>query len=301
MKEMHEHKGLSISYACALFGHCRQAYYQQQTDYRSRRRTEREIVAAAKEQREQAPGIGCVKLYLILLSIFGREQMMGRDSFLRLMRRNRMTLPPPRPRHTTNSFHRYHKYKNLIKGFTPDRANRLWVSDITYIETEEGFCYLHLITDAYSHKIIGWRLSESLKAEHTLEALRDAIARCGGGDLTGLIHHSDRGSQYCCDMYVSELRRHNISISMTEGYKPTDNAIAERANGIIKQELVYRSGRFSGIEQAREAISGYISFYNEKRPHMSIGMNTPEGAHGMSGELKKRWRRKKYAAKASVT
>lgn len=299
MRELCERYGLSVSAACGLFGHCRQAFYKQKTDHERKSRIERELVAAAKEQREQAPGIGCVKLYLILLAIFGASRMPGRDSFLRLMRRHKMTLPPPRPRHTTNSYHHYHKYSNLVKDFVPDAPTQLWVSDITYIETEEGCCYLHLITDAYSHKIVGWKLSDSLKAEHTLDALKQAVSQSGGGDLSGLIHHSDRGSQYCSDMYVSELKAHNIRISMTEGYKPTDNAIAERANGIIKQEVVYRRKRFTGMAEALQTLSKYIDFYNTERPHMSIGMNTPERAHAMSGEQKKCWKRKKYPKKTS--
>lgn len=252
-----------------------------------------------KEQRSEDPGIGGLKLYLMLVSIFGRDNMPGRDRFLYLLRRKRLMLPAPRARHTTNSNHRYHKYKNLIRGFVPTACNQLWVSDITYIDTEIGCFYLHLISDAYSHKIIGWKLSESLKAIHTLEALQEAIKGTGEEDLTGLIHHSDRGSQYCCNMYVEELERRNISISMTEDYKPTDNAIAERINGIIKQEFIYRIKRFKTSEEAEEKIRRFILFYNEKRPHMSIGMKTPNSVHEQSGPQEKMWKNKIYKKKST--
>jgi transposase InsO family protein len=158
--------------------------------------------------------------------------------------------------------------------------NSLWVSDITYIDTEDGFCYLHLVTDAYSRKIIGWSLSPTLEAKYTVNALRMAIAQTGRDDLQGLIHHSDRGIQYCCDAYVGELNRHHISISMTEDYKPTDNAIAERVNGTIKTEVVYREKRYRNMKEACSRIGRYIAFYNDQRPHYSLGMQVPAQVHG---------------------
>jgi putative transposase len=169
-----------------------------------------------------------------------------------------MIFPPPRPRHTTNSNHRYHKWKNLIKDIILTAANQLWVVDITYIATAEGVCYLHLVTDAYSHKVVGWVLSDTLRASASIEALRQAIkqavAMTGSNMLKGLTHHSDRGVQYCCDAYVAILKSYGISISMTEDYKPTDNAIAERVNGIIKEECVYRQRQFNSSEHASEVI-----------------------------------------------
>lgn len=246
-----------------------------------------ELVDAVKEIREEDPGIGCFKLFVMICCIFGRERVPGRDNFFKLLRRNKLMLNRPKPRHTTNSNHRYHKYKNLIKGFVPTAANQLWVSDITYISLDVGCCYLHLITDAYSHKIIGWKLADTLKAAITLDALTDAINQTGKEDLSGLIHHSDRGVQYCCDLYINTLNQYNISISMTEDSKPTDNAIAERVNGIIKQERIYRDRHFKNIDEARSVIGRFISFYNTKRPHMSIGMLTPEIVHQQTGEQKK--------------
>ena len=231
----------------------------------------------------------------MLSDMFSYAWMPGRDAFLDLLRHNMLMQKPRRTRYTTNSNHRYHKWKNLIKGLVPTHANQLWVSDITYIDLEDGCCYLHLVTDAYSKKIVGWCLAGSLGAICTLKALRMAIEQAGGGDLSGLIHHSDRGVQYCCDMYVEELQSHGIRISMTEDYKPTDNAIAERVNGIIKSESIYHQARrFSTIEEAREHIQRFISFYNGRRPHMSIGNQTPDSVHHQQGEQKKMWKTKIY-------
>ena len=156
-------------------------------------------------------------------------------------------------------------------------------------------CYLHLVTDAYSKKIVGWCLAESLASVFTLQALRMAIEQAGGGNLSGLIHHSDRGIQYCCDLYVDELQKHNIQISMTEDYKPTDNGIAERVNETIKNESIYRQERrFVTYKEALEQIKRFIDFYNNKRPHYSIGLQTPNAAHRQTGEQKKMWKNKFY-------
>ena len=156
-------------------------------------------------------------------------------------------------------------------------------------------CYLHLVTDAYSKKIVGWCLAESLAAVFTLKALRMAIEQAGGGNLSGLIHHSDRGIQYCCDLYVEELQKYGIQISMTEDYKPTDNALAERVNGIIKGESVYRQNRrFETYEEAQEHIGRFVDFYNGKRPHYSIGLQTPNVAHEQTGEQRRMWKTKIY-------
>lgn len=287
----------NVKTACRLFGHCRQAYYQLSIDHERQSKRNKEIVSAVKQIREEDPGLGCLKLFIMICSIFGREQVPGRDSFFKLLRRHKLMLKPPKPRRTTNSNHRYHKYRNHIKGFVPTAANQLWVSDITYIDIDGGCCYLHLLTDGYSRKIIGWKLSHTLKATNTLEALNDAILQSGREDLSGLIHHSDRGVQYCCDLYVAKLNQYNITISMTQDYKPTDNAIAERINGIIKQERIYGQKHFKDIDTARCVIGRFISFYNTRRPHMSIGMLTPEVVHQGCGEQKRMWKPKVYSSK----
>ncbi len=247
------------------------------------------IVDAVGQIRELDPGIGYYKLWLMMKRMFQSDWVPGRDSFLRLLREFRLMQRRPKPRHTTNSNHRYRRYRNLIRGFVPTAANQLWVSDITYIDLVDGCCYLHLVTDAYSHKIVGWCLSDTLEAGYTLQALRMAIRQATADELQGLIHHSDRGVQYCCSAYTDELNRYGIRISMTEDYKPTDNAIAERVNGILKTEVVYREHRFKTIQDAQERMSGFILFYNEHRPHYSIGMKVPAQVHLEEGQQRRMW------------
>jgi len=174
-------------------------------------------------------------------------------------------------------------------------ANQLWVADITYISlADSDVCYLHLITDAYSRMIVGWELADTLRAAITMKALGQAIGQAGGAHLENLIHHSDRGVQYCCDDYVAMLRKHGIRISMTEDYNPTDNAVAERTNGIIKTEIVYPRKTFNNLEHARNVIGRFIHFYNYNRPHMSIGYKIPAVVHLENGPQKKMWRKKNY-------
>lgn len=278
--------------ACGLFGKTRQAYYQKKRDEEEWMRRVARIIDAAREIRSQDPGIGGLKLWLMIRGMFVSDWVPGRDSFFEILHTFKLVLPRPKPRHTTNSNHRYHTYKNQIKGFIPTRPNQLWVSDITYIDTVDGNCYLHLVTDAYSHKIVGWCLSETLHAIYTLTALRMAIEEAGADAVIGLIHHSDRGVQYCCDGYIAELNRYQIRISMTEDYKPTDNAIAERVNGILKTEVIYREKRFLNYDDASIRITAFIEFYNEKRPHGSIGMKVPSQAHQETGAQSPLWKRK---------
>ena len=297
--------GLAVALVCRLFGHCRQAFYQSRADIEKEKSRETKVIGAVREIRQEDPGIGGYKLWLMLIDMFGRAFVPGRDRFFVLLRRKGLMLPKPKPRHTTNSNHRYHKWKNLIKGLIPTAANQLWVADITYIALAGGdVCYLHLITDAYSHKIVGWALARTLKAAITMQALKTAIEQAvamkGSEMLTGLIHHSDRGVQYCCDAYVAMLKAYGISISMTEDYKPTDNAVAERTNGIIKVECVYRQKCFNSFEHACRVIERYIHFYNYRRLHMSIGYKVPAVAHLEQGEQKKMWKNKIYPPKSAT-
>lgn len=290
---------MQVSLVCRLFGHCRQAFYQSKADIEKEVERERKIFNAVADIRNEDPRVGGYKLWLMLISMFGRECVPGRDRFFVVMRRKGLMLPKPKPRHTTNSNHRYHKWKNLIKGIVLTAANLLWVADITYIALANGdVCYLHLITDAYSHKVVGWALADTLKAAVSMQALQMAIDQAvemGGIEcLAKLIHHSDRGVQYCCDAYVAMLKDHGIAISMTEDYKPTDNAIAERLNGILKTEGIYPRKQPSSIEDALVFISRFIQFYNCQRPHMSIGYKTPTEAHLEHGEQKKMWNNKIY-------
>ena len=172
------------------------------------------------EYRKNNPGLGCAKLYLIVRQLFENTgSMPGRDAFIELLRKNGLMVRLKRRRHyrTTDSRHHYRKYPNLIADIVPSRPNEIWVSDITYVETDEGVCYLSLITDAYSHKIVGWAVGPTLETAYPLEALRMALATIGDVTASRLIHHSDRGCQYCSNEYVSELKKHHVSISMTVG------------------------------------------------------------------------------------
>ena len=290
---------MKVSLACRLLGHCRQAFYQSKVDIAKEVECERRILASVRAIRTEDPRIGGYKLWLMLIGMYGREHVPGRDRFFVMLRRRGLMLPKPKPRHTTNSNHRYRKWKNLIKDFTPMEANQLWVADITYIALADGdVCYLHLITDAYSRKIVGWALADTLKATVSMQALQMAIdqaaAMRGSDMLAGLIHHSDRGVQYCCDAYVSMLKKHGIAISMTEDYKPTDNAIAERFNGILKVESVYPQKQLPTLEHAQRLIPRFINFYNNARPHMSIGYKMPAVAHMEQGEQKRMWKKRIY-------
>jgi transposase InsO family protein len=187
---------------------------------------------------------------------------------------------------TTLSKHRFKKYPNIIREFIPIAPNQLWVSDITYIRLSHGFAYLSLITDAYSHKIVGFYLNKDLSRTGPLAALKMALNSNPLHD--GLIHHSDRGSQYCCDEYVKLMTNNEIRISMTEKGDPLENAIAERVNGILKHELLEET--FLNFEKAQIAVAVACSSYNYLRPHNSINNLKPVQAHQLSGTLKKQWK-----------
>ena len=188
---------------------------------------------------------------------------------------------------TTNSYHHYHKYKNLIRDFTPYKSNQIWVSDITYIRTEPDYSYLFLITDAYSRKIVGYDLSIDLRARHAVNALRRATKK--GDHLKGLIHHSDRGVQYCSHQYVKLCQDYGIRLSMTESGNPLDNAIAERVNGILKQEYI-TAMHPTTYDNLKSNIDTIVYRYNQLRPHLSCDMMTPNEAHQCKGQLKRKWK-----------
>ena len=217
--------------------------------------------------------------------------MPGRDAFIEILRKNGLMVHMRRRKHyrTTDSNHHYRKYPNLIKDVIPMRPNEIWVADITYVETEEGVCYLSLITDAYSHKIVGWAVGPTLETIYPLQALQMALEAIDDETAGRLIHHSDRGCQYCSDAYVAELKKHGISISMTQSGDPLENAVAERANGILKTEWLYKM-TIATRDECRAVLERIIGFYNTQRPHMSIGMQTPEAAHMQSGEQRRCWK-----------
>ena len=206
------------------------------------------------------------------------EIKMGRDKFFDTMRESRMLVQRKKTFHkTTNSNHRFRKHPNLIKDKLLNRSEQVWVSDITYIKTEEGYKYLSLITDLYSKKIMGHFLSDNQKVEPTANALRMAIANREFKNRK-LIHHSDRGFQYCSDEYTNLLRANKIDICMTQSYDPYENAAAERINGILKDEFEIGEGFINQAHASRE-INHAIKIYNTKRPHMSCDYVTPQVAH----------------------
>lgn len=274
---------MSVKILCGLFGMSSQAYYKRKKTLLSRTQIRIAVLTAVQYYRSRDPGIGALKLYHELCSIYGSDVIGGRDAFLNLLRSEHLMLPPKKLRHTTDSKHLYKKYPNLIKDIIAQYPNHIWVSDITYIWVEGGICYLHLLTDLYSHAVLGWILAPGLHAMYTEQALKQAILKAGSGNLCGTIHHSDRGVQYACDAYIRILMEHHIRISMTEDSKPTDNAVAERMNGILKNEWIYAMSLFKDEEDARMQIAGMIDFYNNERPHMSIGMKKPMDVY--SGEV----------------
>lgn len=278
---------------CGLFGYSRQSFYNRKEDNDfAQNAIEPLIVEKARDYRSENPGLGCVKLYFIIKRLFEETGCMpGRDAFIELLRKNGLMVQIKRRRRykTTDSSHHYHKYENLIKDVVPMRANEIWVSDITYIETEDGVCYLSLITDAYSRKIVGWAVGPTLETIYPLQALEMALSTIDDETASQLIHHSDRGCQYCSAAYVKKLKDRKIRISMTQSGDPLENAIAERANGIIKTEWIYKM-QIRNLDHCRNELERIILFYNTQRPHMSIGNQTPEKVHLQSGEQRRMWR-----------
>ena len=278
---------------CGLFDKKRQYYYIKTKRIYTEQQREKLILSYVDYYRLQAPRIGGVKLHMLLEADLGKDVVRGRDSFLDFLSHNGRMLPKKKPRHTTDSNHIYFKYPNLTVGLAAKYPNHVWYADITYIWIDDDVLYLHLITDGYSHAVLGWCLSETLEAENTAIALRMAIRTAGGGNLCGTIHHSDRGVQYASRKYVSILMEHHIRISMTESYKPTDNAIAERMNGILKDEWIYHQAMFHNYMEALKEITALIDFYNDIRPHMSIGNKKPMDVYNGEVPGKNLWKKTK--------
>jgi len=251
------------------------------------------VIELVKNIKEDQPRLSVRKLQVVLKDDLNKKGIkMGRDGLFDLLREFDMLVKPKRYRHyCTDSKHQFRKYPNQVRGLKVAAPNRLWVSDMTYIEEGTGFNYLSLITDAYSRKIVGHCLSESYCVAGTIEALKKAFKK--NKTEGGLIHHSDRGIQYCSKEYTSILKNKGAIISMTENGSPYENAMAERVNGILKTELL--QNKYESRQQAVKAIDKAIKIYNNKRPHLSIGMLTPEQAHKTKGELKMMWKKKTYS------
>jgi transposase InsO family protein len=275
---------------CRLFGKTRHAIYDHQWRQQDHNLKDEIILQLVHKIREPLPKLGTRKLLLLLKpGLVSHQIQVGRDYLFDLLSEHRLLIRRRKRRvFTTDSRHWMRKHPNLIRELIITRPEQLWVSDITYIRVLNQFGYLSLITDAYSRRIMGFCFRSDLSALGCLAALQMAYDNRSYGQHI-LIHHSDRGSQYCCDEYIKLLRSQNLAISMTERGDPYENALAERINGIIKEEFnLYGSNE--SFEQTYERIKRSITAYNEIRPHGSCNNLTPYQAHQKEGELKKIWK-----------
>ena len=268
----------------------RQAYYQH---YWQKEETSFEQELVIKEVlriRKTHKKMGCRKLLVKLEAfMFDHQIKMGRDALFDLLAANQLLIRRRNRRvSTTYSSPWLRKYPNLIREFVADGINQLWVSDITYWRFKDKFLYISFITDVFSHKIVGYYLSESLEAESSIHALQMALDQLKQ-PVEGLIHHSDRGIQYCCKEYVKLLQDNSIAISMTENGDPLENALAERINGIIKGEYL-DCYEVNSIQEANELLIQVVNLYNQERPHMSIGNKTPEEVHQTNQKTDRLWK-----------
>jgi putative transposase len=273
--------GIRIVELCGHVGMSRQNYYAARRLRRRREVDEELIVELAKRERQMQPRLGGRKLMHLLegdLKEAGVE--IGRDRFFEVLARNDLLVVPKRGRpRTTNSRHSLPVFGNLLRGKEMMGPDQAWVSDLTYIRTEEGFLYAAVITDVYSRKIVGAHIGDSLEAEGCLEALEQALASLAEGKHP--IHHSDRGCQYCCHAYVERLQARGLPISMTQIMHCYENALAERVHGILKLE--YEMDRtFRTKEQARRAFEQAVWLYNHRRPHLMLGYRFPADVHGQA-------------------
>jgi putative transposase len=236
------------------------------------------VIGLVGSIRRYQPRIGGKKLYKLLKEDLGKlKGRIGRDKFFDILR-NRKLLVHKRRKYvsTTQSYHFFHKYRNKLKDKSPTAPNQAYVTDITYLRVKNGFVYLFLQTDAYSRKITGWDLSESLGIKGAIRALKMTLNQCP--QSVDVIHHSDRGIQYCCKQYVSVLKDHGMQISMTEENHCYENAIAERVNGILKDEFLLDE-KFEDKAMALKAVKQAIESYNHRRPHWSLDLSTPQQVH----------------------
>lgn len=283
---------------CILFGKTKQAYYKYNEDQIAARIAQESfVINFIKEIREKKDhGIGGTKLWHMYKRRFARDKTIGRDGFEEVVNRNGLKVRNKvrKPR-TTDSTHGLPTYGNLIKNFIPTGPNQLWVSDITYIMILEGddnywFCYLTIIMDAYTEEIKGYCVGDTLETRYSIIALEIALKSLEGQDREGspLIHHSDRGVQYASSKYISLLTGSRIRISMTESSDPKENPQAERIHSTIKNEILHGL-EFHSMKEVEEAVKGAVDFYNNERPHMSVGMMTLSEASSSNGERDMKW------------
>jgi len=277
---------------CCLFGYTKQAYYKCSTHSEQHIIKAKQAKEAVLQIRRQMPRIGTRKLHFMLKDYFQKEEIkVGRDKLFTLLGQEGLLIVK-RKKYTvtTNSRHWMHKYPNLIKDLIVYRPEQLWVADITYLDTEQTNSYLHLITDAYSKQIMGYELCNDMEASSTLKALQMAIGNRKYVQEP-LIHHSDRGLQYCSKLYVNHLLKNNLQISMTENGDPYENAIAERMNGILKDEFGLGE-KLSDLKEALHQTHQSIQTYNLLRPHLSCGYRTPSQMHQQQTITIKTWKKK---------
>ena len=265
-------------------GHSRQAYYQGQQRHAERERRVQAVVELVRDRRLRQPRLGTRKLHHVLREPLAQAGIgLGRDALFDVLRNARMLVPMRRAYHkTTDSHHRFRRHPNLLKAgeqqVQATASEQVWVADITYLPTADKFVYLSLVTDAYSRKIVGWHVHDSLQTEPVAQALKMAL-RARQSDQP-LVHHSDRGIQYCSSYYQALHQRHGLKCSMTDGYDCYQNALAERVNGILKTELLLQ--RAADLEQARRMVRESVQIYNAERPHLSLKMQTPDAVHRAS-------------------
>lgn len=270
---------ISLTDICALFGKSRQGWYQLAGNNGQKQLKQNWVLEQVRQIKNELPRTGGIKLHHMLKQFMSDHRIsMGRDALFSLLKDNDLLVKPRKLyARTTNSFHHFKKWPDLVQRRKAMMAEEIWVSDITYLRTRKGFVYLSLITDAWSRKIVGYNLSRNLKADGCVSAFQMAFK----GRIypnRPLIHHSDRGIQYCCDAYVQLLRDKKVQISMTQSGSPYDNAIAERINGILKQEFdLYQS--FETYLHAKENVEKAIKTYNQQRLHFSCELKTPQSKH----------------------
>jgi len=283
---------VGLARLCRLLGVTRQSYYQYFWSLSDTTLEHQFVLDRVRTIRQTHPVIGGKKLYYLLQDFLLEHQIkMGRDALFDLLAANKLLVRRRKLRmSTTQSHHWMRKYPNLIKNWRPSKPNELWVADITYLQTANEFFYLNLLTDAYSHKIVGYCMADSLQAVHTTKALLVALDACTEKPLE-LIHHSDRGIQYCSFEYVNLLRKHSIKISILKVENPLENALAERVNGIIKNEYLMHY-QVESIQQATELLDQIVNRYNRLRPHQSINMTTPSVAHETGLVPNRSWSKK---------
>jgi transposase InsO family protein len=283
---------VGVGRLCKLFGKTRHAYYDKNWYLKQRYSDEKIVLELLLQIKREIPILSTKVIYhMIKPTLYAHGITIGRDAIHDLRRQHGLLYRRRRKYvRTTDSSHRFHKYPNKIKDLKITRIEQVWVSDITYIRQLDGFSFLSLITDAYSHKVTGYCLHPTLAALGPLQTLRMAVSNLAKPS-EGLIHHSDRGIQYCCDDYIEELQLYFIDSSMTDNGDPYENAIAERLNGLLKKN--FGLGKtFKDFGEAKAAVDRAINAYNNLRPHQSVSMLTPASAHQPEneGKLKRIWK-----------